>query len=230
MTRLAGKGRRATVPTTMGAGQDETTRTDEENLAAVVSILRGHEIFFWLDQGTLLGAVRDGGLIPWDGDMDLSCWHEDFQRLANLSKVFEEVGFYFEVHEYKDCAFLARGKGRTIEIAGQKRDHGYVVRQNALPRNRGWERLVKRGLAALPRPLFFALRDFGRRTFRRSPVVFRTPERFFSRFRTISFSGLEDLPIPADSEGYLAFKYGEGWQTPRRDWDYSRDDGSVAPG
>jgi hypothetical protein len=210
------------------SSEDERAEVDAKNLATVVAILRSRGIFFWLDQGTLLGAVRDGAPIPWDGDLDLSCWHADFSRLADLMGEFEGAGFYFELHEYKDCAFLARGEGRTIEIAGQRRDQGFVIRQNALPRNRGWERLVKRGLAALPRSVFFALRAFGRRTFRRSPVVFKTPERFFSSFRTISFLGVEGLPAPRDAEGYLAFKYGADWKVPRKEWDYSRDDGSVS--
>ena len=204
-----------------------TLRTDSENLADVVRILRAHNVFFWLDQGTLLGAVRDGSPIPWDGDIDLSCWHDGFRRLAGLRSEFEAAGFYFEVHEYKDCAFLARGDGRTIEIAGQKREKGSVVRQNALPRNRRWERVVKKLIRFLPRSSYFALRHFGRRTFRRPPVVFRTPEHFFSAFRKVEFLGCSGIHIPRDAESYLEFKYGEDWRRPRRDWDYSTDDGAV---
>lgn len=34
-------------------------------------LLSRYEILHWLDYGTLLGAVREGELIPWDGDADL---------------------------------------------------------------------------------------------------------------------------------------------------------------
>jgi len=44
----------------------------------VREILVENDIFFWLDSGTLLGAIRDKSFIKWDNDIDLGAWEKDF--------------------------------------------------------------------------------------------------------------------------------------------------------
>ena len=38
----------------------------------VVTLLEQHNIIYWVDFGTCLGAYRYGGVIPWDWDTDIS--------------------------------------------------------------------------------------------------------------------------------------------------------------
>lgn len=48
-----------------------------------------HGIDYWLYSGTLLGAVRHGGFIPWDDDVDVGMFRPDVNRLVELTRESE---------------------------------------------------------------------------------------------------------------------------------------------
>lgn len=61
-------------------------------------ICRKHSIPYWATYGTLLGAARHKGFIPWDGDLDLCMMRPDFNRFREIMKdEFAQSGGVFEV-------------------------------------------------------------------------------------------------------------------------------------
>ena len=62
-----------------------------EMLKVFDKICTENGIKYWLSYGTLLGAVRHGGFIPWDDDLDVEMLREDYLK---LEKVFKETDKY----------------------------------------------------------------------------------------------------------------------------------------
>lgn len=57
---------------------------DAELLRIVTDILSKHNLSYWLDYGTLLGAVRHKGFIPWDDDLDIAMPREDYDNALQI--------------------------------------------------------------------------------------------------------------------------------------------------
>ena len=53
-------------------------------LGEISALLEFRSIPHWITQGTLLGAMRSGSLIPWSNDVDLHVRDEDFDTVAKV--------------------------------------------------------------------------------------------------------------------------------------------------
>ena len=55
-----------------------------EVLQVVADICARNGLQYFADWGTLLGAVRHQGFIPWDDDIDICLKREDYNRLISI--------------------------------------------------------------------------------------------------------------------------------------------------
>ena len=76
-------------------------------------ICRKHGITYWAGYGTLLGAVRHGGFVPWDTDMDFCMMRPDFDHFLKI--VEDEVSG--GVFEYREGEFHSVGIGHSQTTA-----------------------------------------------------------------------------------------------------------------
>lgn len=67
-------------------------------LDEIDKICKKYDITYFADWGTLLGAVRHGGFIPWDDDIDICMKREDYDRFKEVAE--KELPENFCLHDY----------------------------------------------------------------------------------------------------------------------------------
>ncbi|MCV3327717.1 LicD family protein [Pediococcus ethanolidurans] len=73
-------------------------KIDAKILTNVVSVLNQHKLKYYLIGGTLLGAVRHKGFIPWDDDVDIAMPREDYDKF--LKQFTQELPKNLEVKNF----------------------------------------------------------------------------------------------------------------------------------
>lgn len=64
-------------------------------LKTIAAICDANGIQWWLDSGTLLGAARHKGFIPWDDDVDIVLLREDYLKLEKILCAMDDEEFVF---------------------------------------------------------------------------------------------------------------------------------------
>lgn len=96
-----------------------------------ITICEENKLRYFVCAGTLLGAIRHKGFIPWDDDIDVMMPRKDYQKLCKLAKQFKDP--YFFQTEYTDPGSL-RGhaqlrNSKTTAILNSELNTGFKFNQ-----------------------------------------------------------------------------------------------------
>ncbi|MBR5935382.1 MAG: LicD family protein [Bacteroidaceae bacterium] len=62
----------------------------------IMDVCNRHGLKVWADWGTLLGAVREHGFIPWDDDIDLMMMRDDYEKLLSIAPSEFQSPYHFQ--------------------------------------------------------------------------------------------------------------------------------------
>jgi len=179
--------------------QGKNLKIAEQMLKDVTDIFDKHGVRYWLDFGTLLGIVREGRILPWDDDMDISIFEDDRQKVHDI--VMPEIKklnyrTYSRLHMDENDEILKNGDFRTFKV-----------------RNYRWKFFkgyVKLDIFVMYRKDdYLYWREFGKQH--------RLPTKLISEFDTIEFNG-KNYTKPKDTDAYLTYHYGD-WRVAIENYD-----------
>lgn len=177
----------------------------KEMLLFTIDMLQKHNIPFWIEAGTLLGIIRDGDLIPWDYDADISIPAEYSDKAAALRYKF--LPHYIirkkKIKTYNRC--WVPGDTRVVKI------------------KTSWEKLQQVNFHI---DLFCVYKVNDKYHWVDSGVLKRVDAKFFDTQGEIVWEGRK-ISIPAHAEEYLSLRYGN-WQTPDKSYIAELHDGAIA--
>ena len=174
-------------------------------LFEVADVLEQNQVAYWLDGGTLLGAVRFGFFIPWDDDIDIGIWEGDKERVLSVLK-----SHYADSDVYKliDASELRAFPSNCFwKIAGKNDNYEYLdifefgeskKYKNAVYK-KWWEESQK-----------------DEKFIRKPPLHFSRSTLF--PLSTISFEG-RMFSAPHDSMKYVELNYGNYQNFPQKPYE-----------
>ena len=81
-------------------------------LDAVAAFCNQNGIRYFLSGGTLLGAVRHKGYIPWDDDIDICMLREDYEKFI---RIFNDANERYKVYSIENNPTFLREYGKVLD-------------------------------------------------------------------------------------------------------------------
>ncbi len=96
-------------------------------LKELIRVLEKHNIRYFASGGTLLGAVRHSGYIPWDDDIDIMMLREDYERLLKLAESEFSSPLFFQSFFSDKGYFRGHAQLRRSDTTGALKEELYSV-------------------------------------------------------------------------------------------------------
>ena len=100
-------------------------------LEVISDICRRHGIRWFTDGGTTLGAVRHGGFIPWDDDIDIAMLRTDYERFLEIAP--DELPQGWRLFNGRQEADPTGGVLRVINTETVCVDPGFLEKYHGCP-------------------------------------------------------------------------------------------------
>jgi hypothetical protein len=214
--------------------------TMDSQLCWLVELLDTHGLHYWIDAGTLLGLIREGGPLEHDADIDIGVWRRDVSRLEEVvgprivSAGYSLVASTYGANRFQYKFAGVRGTSQrdidisVYDISGDYAWSPQVVSPLRLPRmDQGRVMRFIRLLAYAIWKTAFPRVSLSRWPFSSLIDVYTwwVPAAHFLETCTICIDGVT-FSIPSRHEEYLRLHYAE-WQKPVKEWVFLRDDGAL---
>ena len=187
-------------------------------LTSGIHVLDAAGVPYWVCNGTLLGLVRDGRLIPWDIDLDIALMSDG--DLEIVVPLLIESGFsVYDAGDGSDYVVLEKD-GVRFDL-NLFREVGDLFQSLWLVPNRtAAGRFIAKFNKFVPPSV---VRRFS------SQEGYQVPVELVLPLRQQMFAE-QVISLPAQPERVLEFVYGSKWRTPQRDFDWRRDGANNASG
>lgn len=107
---------------------EELKKVELKTLLVIDKFCKEHNLKYYLAYGTLLGAIRHKGFIPWDDDIDIMMPREDYEKFLDA---FDIDGFKCVSYRDKDYVYpfakVYDAKTKLIEAGSLKIEIGIYV-------------------------------------------------------------------------------------------------------
>ncbi|MCA1757131.1 MAG: LicD family protein [Bacteroidales bacterium] len=193
-----------------------TLRKARTMLYDIVDFLNTQGIDYHLEGGTLLGLARDGELIEWDFDLDLSVDEGSAEKFLKKRYLLWLKGYRVTSRKSKiSYGPISRGDIRMLKVKSIFSSVAAIL-----------SRAARQNL--LVADIFVKFKNGEDAYWIAKKRVMKVSAIHYSGYDTIMYRGV-GYKVPLDYPGYLTSKYGD-WSVPVREWNCAKDEKTVITG